>query len=183
MKKVLVTIIVIVVVMAAAALGVIYGGRYDVAASTPDSPMVRWALTTTRENVVKREAKAIDVPEFAHQSDQALLRTGFVHYNEMCVKCHAAPGVEPGEIRAGLNPKPPRLARRARERTLAELFWVSKHGIKMTGMPAWGKTHSDEELWAVVAFVKHLPKLSAEEYAVMREQGDDAGHQHEGHSH
>lgn len=183
MKKVLVTIIVMVVVMAAAALGVIYGGAYDVAASTSDSPLVRWALTTTRENVVKREAQAIEVPESAHQSDQALLRKGFVHYDEMCVTCHAAPGVEPGEIRAGLNPKPPRLARRASKRSLAELFWVSKHGIRMSGMPAWGKTHSDDELWAVVAFVKRLPKLSAQEYAAMREQGDDAGHQHEGHTH
>lgn len=183
MKKVIMTIIVIVVVLAASALGVIYGGLYEVAASKPDSPMVRWALTTTRENAVKRKAKTIEVPEAVRQANQELLRTGFVHYNEMCVKCHAAPGVEPGEIRAGLNPVPPRLARRARERSLAELFWVSKHGIKMTGMPAWGETHSDEELWAIVAFVKHLPKLSVEEYAAMREQGDDAGHQHEGHEH
>lgn len=183
MKKVIVTIIVIIVVLAGAALGVIYGGLYDVAASTPDSSLMRWTLTTTRENAVKREAKAIEVPEHVRDPDQELLRTGFVHYNEMCVGCHAAPGVESGEVRAGLNPTPPRLVKRADQRTLAELFWVSKHGIKMTGMPAWGKTHSDEELWAVVAFVKRLPKLSAEEYAAMREQDGDAGHQHEGHAH
>lgn len=183
MKKVIMTIIVIVVVMAAASLSVIYGGLYDVAASTPDSPLMRWALTTTRENVVKREAKSIEVPQTVRQPDQELLRTGFVHYDEMCVNCHAAPGVEAGEIRAGLNPMPPRLAKRAGKRSLAELFWVSKHGIKMTGMPAWGETHSDEELWAVVAFVKHLSKLSAEEYAALREQGDDVGHGHEDHAH
>jgi mono/diheme cytochrome c family protein len=47
----------------------------------------------------------------------------------------------------------------------AELFWIVKNGIKMTGMPAFGPTHGDEDLWAIVAIMKELPELSEEAYA------------------
>src|SRR5262249_42518674 len=64
--------------------------------------------------------------------------------------------------------------------TEAELFWIIKHGIKMTGMPAWAD-HSDEELWATVAFIKKLPGMTPEEYAklVMASKAQ-GGHHHRG---
>jgi len=41
---------------------------------------------------------------------------------------------------------------------------IIKRGIKMSGMPAWGPTHSEEELWALVAFLKLLPTMSTAQY-------------------
>ena len=74
--------------------------------------------------------------------------------------------------------------------TAAELFWVTKNGIKMTGMPAWGKTHGDDELWPVIAFLAKLPELDSDAYeamlvgaAAMGHHADDApaaAHSHDG---
>jgi hypothetical protein len=69
------------------------------------------------------------------------------------------PGRSPGLWARG--PSPPGLDHAAEHLTTAELFWVTKHGIKMTGMPAWGVTHDDEALWPVVAFVRNLPDMDA----------------------
>jgi hypothetical protein len=78
-----------------------------------------------------------------------------------------APGKDPTAIGKGLNPEPPYLPYVAARWSSAELFWIAKNGIRMTGMPAFGSTHKDEEIWKVVAFVQRLPKVSEEEYAKM----------------
>jgi hypothetical protein len=70
------------------------------------------------------------------------------------------------EMARGLYPRAPELRRRTHPDP-AEDFWVVKHGIKMTGMPAWGVTHSDELLWDVVAFLQKLPELTAEQYQAL----------------
>ncbi|HEX9671494.1 MAG TPA: cytochrome c [Thermoanaerobaculia bacterium] len=167
--KILLTAVAILVLLAALALGVIYSGAYDVAATTPDEGIVGWALETAQERSIERRARAVQVPPL---DGPELLATGLVHYHEMCVTCHGAPGVPASEIGAGLNPFPPELAEEAEELGPGELFWVVKNGIKMTGMPAFGPTHTDEELWAIVAFVETLPEMSGEEYAAaVREAG------------
>ena len=167
--KILLTAVAILVLLAALALGVIYSGAYDVAATTPDEGIVGWALETAQERSVERRARAVQVPPL---EGPELLATGLVHYHQMCVTCHGAPGVPASEIGAGRNPFPPEMAEEAEELGPAELFWVVKNGIKMTGMPAFGPTHTDEELWAIVAFVETLPEMSGEEYAAaVREAG------------
>jgi mono/diheme cytochrome c family protein len=70
------------------------------------------------------------------------------------------------EISRGIYPRAPELRRKS-SLTPAEQFWVVKHGLKMTGMPAWGVTHNDEQLWDVVAFLRKLPELTAEQYQVL----------------
>jgi mono/diheme cytochrome c family protein len=95
----------------------------------------------------------------------------------MCTGCHLAPGLPENEMRPGLNPKPPLLAHGA-PGDPAEEFWIVKHGIKMTAMPAWGRTHSDAEMWNIVAFLQLLPKLSPQQYRALVAKA--AGHhQHE----
>jgi len=114
-------------------------------------------------------------------------------YSEMCSGCHLAPGMERTEISGGLYPRAPEL-RRGTDLTPAEQFWIIKHGVKQTGMPAWGVTHDDELLWDVVAFVRKLPELTAEQYEtmvktapkheeLMREMEPRAGSHHGDHSH
>ncbi|HEX5757983.1 MAG TPA: cytochrome c [Thermoanaerobaculia bacterium] len=160
--KTLLTAAALLALLAAIALGALYGGAYDVAATSPETGVVAWALETAQERSVARRARAVEVPPLDRPELRAV---GLIHYHEMCVTCHGAPGVPASEIGAGLNPFPPELAEEAEEYGPAELFWMVKNGIKMTGMPAFGPTHTDEELWAIVAFVESLPEMSGADYA------------------
>jgi mono/diheme cytochrome c family protein len=187
--KTILKLVGVLVVLALLGVLYIYSGLYDVAASSPDTGFVHWVLNTTRSRSVHRAYEALEgkvqIPKLA---DPQLIQTGLVHYHEMCVTCHGAPGVKVSEIGDGLNPAPPELAFADAEEPL-ETFWIVKHGIKMTGMPGFGKTHSDEEVWAIVAFVQRMPDLSSEEYqAMVRQAGlgrpagqaqPSGGHHHE----
>jgi mono/diheme cytochrome c family protein len=157
-------------VLFVAVLLFIFSGCYDVAASKPDAGLIAWVLKTTQSRSVHRAYESLEgkvqVPRL---DDPQRLQTGLVHYHEMCVTCHGAPGVKVSEIGQGLNPFPPELARKGGDEPL-ETFWIVKNGIKMTGMPAFGVTHTDDEIWAIVAFVSRLPKLSPEEYQAMVKQ-------------
>jgi mono/diheme cytochrome c family protein len=105
---------------------------------------------------------------------------GTEHFAAHCAVCHGAPGVPRGDIAHGLYPEPADLANAARFYTPGELFWILQNGIKMTGMPAWSD-HSDEELWATVAFLKKLPEMSQQDYAKLVMQSMKGGdHHHDG---
>ena len=149
------------------ALALVTSGRVDVAATSPDSALARWVFATAMESAVRRHAAEVAPPASANEDEDASVRAGAVAYAAMCAECHGAPGVEPGVVGQGLEPEPPDLAKSAQEWTPEELFWITAHGIRMTGMPAFGPTHSDAELWEVVAFVRRLPHLSASEYRAL----------------
>jgi ketosteroid isomerase-like protein len=83
--------------------------------------------------------------------------------------------MEPTELSAGLSPAPPNLAKHAHS-DAAEAFWVIKHGVKATGMPAWGKHMEDPDIWEIVALLRKLPSLSAEQYQA--EVAASGGHSH-----
>ena len=163
----------------AAAIGVIaivgfaYSGIYDVSASSSHSSIVSWLLSTTSHASIERHAKDIDVPNL---DDDSLARAGVNDFNGMCTGCHGAPGQDPEAMGQGLNPPPPDLAESAAEMSPAELFWVTKNGIKMTGMPAWGATHDDDAIWPVVAFMTKLPELNASEYQELMDSARGMGH-------
>ena len=154
-------------------VGFAYSGLYDVSASSPHSGIVDWLLSTTSDAAVKRHAQGIHVPDLG---DDAMALAGANDFDAMCTGCHGAPGQEPKAIGQGLNPSAPDLAEAATELTSAELFWVTKHGLKMTGMPAWGATHDDDALWPVVAFITRLPYLDAESYQAMLARAGGMGH-------
>ena len=147
-----------------AALAVSYSGVVNVAATEPDNPVSAWFLSNTMQCSVRQQASGIAAPRQASEEE---VREGFRFYSEACVYCHGAPGKEPTDIGKGLNPEPPYLPDVAARWSSAELFWIAKNGIRMTGMPAFGSTHKDEEIWKVVAFVQRLPKVSEEEYTKM----------------
>lgn len=159
--KILVTVILTIVVLAAAGLVYIYSGLYNVSAAGPEGELQEWVLSTSMDKAVKRHAKSIPVPDLG---DSAQIALGYFHFSEMCVGCHGGPGIEPSEVGKGLNPQAPDLSKVVREWNDAELYWIMKNGIKMTGMPSFGKTHSEEALWAMVAFVKKLPEMTPEQY-------------------
>ena len=173
------------VLVGAAAVG-IYAGLYNIAADVPHTQPVYWLFDTVRERSIAVRARNIIVPNDLDNANR--LSRGAGQYAEMCSGCHLAPGMKRTEISRGLYPRAPEL-RRKTDLTPAEQFWVIKHGVKMTGMPAWGVTHGDELLWDVVAFVRKLPELTPEQYdtlvknapkheEIMQEMGSD--HEHSG---
>jgi mono/diheme cytochrome c family protein len=162
----------------AAALAFAYSGIIDVGADAPHWGSTYWLVETVREHSIAIRAQSVGAaPDL---DDPTLLALGAEHYAEMCTGCHLAPGMEDTEMRAGLYPKPPNLAERADDRTPGETFWIIKHGLKMTAMPAWGVTHDDRIIWGMVAFVQKLPELTASQYEEMVGQERASGHSHGG---
>jgi mono/diheme cytochrome c family protein len=170
--KIIKLLLLLVVLGSAAVATVIYSGIVNVAADEPHSNLVYWLLEATRETSIKRAAEDIEVPDLA---DPELLLSGGVDYNFMCANCHLKPGQKESDMSVGLYPAPPNLtiigqsndeqgddAQIARQK-----FWVIKHGIKASGMPAWGKTHDDKRIWAMVAFINRLPTLTPEQYQII----------------
>lgn len=140
----------------------VYFGFFAIGADIPHWPATRWVMETARIRAIKSHATGITVP--ADLLDPAKIAMGTEHFSMHCAVCHGAPGVPRGEIAEGLYPQPPNLTVAAKLYSDAELFWIVKHGIKMTGMPGWGD-HSDDELWATVAFLKKLKGgMSEKEY-------------------
>ena len=148
--------------LVAAVAVAIYAGLYNIAADVPHTQPVYWLLDTVRERSVTARAQNIAVPN--NLNDANRISRGAGQYAEMCSGCHLAP--KRTEISQGLYPRAPEL-RRQTDLTPADQFWIVKHGVKMTGMPAWGITHDDELLWDVVAFVRKLPELTPEQYETM----------------
>jgi len=153
---------------------VMYSGLVNVAADEPHSDLVYWLLEETRENSIKMAAQNIEVPDL---SDPELLLTGGADYEFMCSGCHLKPDQSESDMSLGLYPAPPNLAlpndkHKGHEhgdakQAARQSFWVIKHGIKASGMPAWGKTHDDQRIWAMVAFIKRLPTLTPEQYQIL----------------
>src|SRR5262245_18632607 len=152
MKSIRILVMLIVLLAAAAALFV-YSGLFDIAASQEEPAWRAHFFELVKDRAIDHRVAAAKVTP-PPLTDPQLLRPGLVHFNEMCVVCHGAPGVPRSEIGMGLNPDPPDLKKEGAEQSPERLFWVLKNGIKMTGMPAFGLTHNDAEIWAMVAFVK-----------------------------
>lgn len=162
--------------VAVASVAALYRGTVSVAADDRHWAMTARLLEFVRNRSIARHAADIAVPVF----DDDMIASGAAHYDAMCTVCHLAPGIEESELRAGLNPQPPDLYRRGRGRTVAEQFWIVRHGLKMTGMPAWGRSHDDASLWAIVAFLQQLPGLEPDRYRELVAAGELRPHEHHG---
>lgn len=176
--RTIVRLIMALVLAVAGVVGFAYSGLYDVSATSRHTGLVHWMLSTTSHSSIERRADGIEVPDLG---DETLVRAGASDFDAMCVACHGAPGRQPDPVGQGLNPPPPDLARSASHMDPAELFWVTKNGIKMTGMPAWGATHEDDALWPVVAFLKRLPELDETQYRALLAGAAGLGHHDGGH--
>jgi mono/diheme cytochrome c family protein len=173
------TIVTLLVLAAVVVLGgyvYIHSGLYDVAATGSSRGFVDQIAHQMSDQSVAHHAVGIQVPPLG---DPAQLKVGAAHYEEMCVTCHGAPGVKMSEIGAGLNPSPPNLIRSTRDMSPAEAYWIVKNGIRMTGMPAFGPTHSESELWAITAFVKQLPTMTPAQYQALTSAPGASGDHHE----
>jgi hypothetical protein len=171
--------IITVAILALAALlivvGYMWSGSYDIGADSAHSRPVFSMLQTLRERSIVTRAGRLHPPP--NLNDMALIRQGAGNYDAMCTGCHLGPGIEPTELSRGLYPAPPNLSK-AGEFVPSHHFWVIKHGIKASGMPAWGKSMGDEYIWGMVAFLQQLPKLDAAHYKAL--VASSGGHSHGG---
>lgn len=163
--------------MAGAALGlgailgsaVVFGGVIEVAVTEPEPAVVQWMLATTMENSVRNHASDVEVPAALDLEDPELAQHAFGHYSVACTPCHGAPGIDPAPWLV-LDPPARSLVETADRWSDAELYWIIKHGIQMTGMPALGPTHQDGDLWAIAAFVRQLPEMTPARYQAMAQR-------------
>lgn len=177
MKTVISTLIVTAVLSALMGFIVMFSGWFNVSTTWEDPAVVQWVLATTSKNSVKFRAKDIAIPPLGSEEQ---IRNGFQSFRAMCAGCHTPPGDDPTPMAQGLNPEAPDLAKVLKPP--AEIFWVLKNGIRMTGMPGWGVSHTDEQLWELVSFVLELPEMSFLDYLFLNSEvplDEDDGHGHE----
>jgi len=140
-----------------------FAGFYSVAGTAEDPGIVTWALVQVRKASIERHAT--DTPP-GSLNDPTVVQTGARAFAARgCISCHGAPGADWAKFSEGMNPGPADLKEIAGERPPAQIFWVVKNGIRMTGMPGFGGIGVDDaEIWAITAFVKKLPIVSESDF-------------------
>ena len=152
----------------------IWSGLYNIGADDPHWMPTRMAIENLRERSIAARMADVQVPNL---DDPRRIAVGAVNYSAMCTGCHLAPGITDSEIRPGLYPIPPNLSQLG-SRNDKRTFWIIKHGIKASGMPAWGKSMSDDYIWNMVAFLQQLPGMDAARYQAL--VASSGGHDHGG---
>lgn len=136
-------------------------GIVPIQASSGHWPITRWLLNFAKERSVATYSRGIKAPDL---SDPELVLLGAGAYHTSCFICHGSPEFPERVVPAAMTPDPPYLPSRLSEYTDEELFFIVKHGLKFTGMPAWPALKRDEEIWSVIAFLKRLPEMDAPSY-------------------
>lgn len=173
--KSLLIIILGIVITGAAGLAVLFSGVISFAADEEHTAAVHTLIETARERSIQRRSAGLTVPDL--DVPERLL-AGAPDYHEMCIGCHLRPGLKQTDLTLGLYPRPPALTSAEwgyglkfvgddSEQAAGRQFWIIKHGIKGSGMAAYGRTHSDEQIWDLVAFIRRLPDLTEAEYRVL----------------
>jgi mono/diheme cytochrome c family protein len=140
-----------------------FGGFYSVACTQEDPAIVHWALVKVRTASITRYAT--DTPPASFAAAGTVEAGARAYAANGCANCHGAPGVTWAKFSEGLHPDPPDLKDVVNHITPPQLFWVIKNGINMTGMPSFASAGmKDEDIWAVVAFLKKLPTVSEADY-------------------
>jgi hypothetical protein len=153
------------IVAAVAAAVFFFGGFYNVAATQPNPGVVDWVLGYVRDASINRHAA--DQPPLSMEEPATIQAGARAFASRGCTSCHGGPGVMWAKFSEGLRPDPPDLKDVAKELAPAQIFWVVRNGINMTGMPGFGLSDPpvpDQEIWTIAAFVKKLPDVSEDDY-------------------
>jgi cytochrome c553 len=141
-----------------------WSGLLNVGASTGHWAITDWFLHYAMRQSVATHAGGIAVPPL---DGPALVHRGAGHYASGCAPCHGAPGQPRSAIALAMTPPPPFLPEKIPEWQPNELFWIVRHGVKFTGMPAWPALARADEVWAIVAFLLRLPDMQPDEYRAL----------------
>ena len=165
-KTFLLTIAALALAAGGVAAAMVYGGLYNVASTEQHTQVVYSVLETAMRQSVRLRARSIETPRL---DDERMVQHGAACFRDKCVQCHGAPGVAQSDIGKSMQPVPGPLVDAGQRWRPRELYWLTRHGIKMSGMPAWEFHLSDEDLWATVAFLARLPDLTPQQYAAITE--------------
>jgi mono/diheme cytochrome c family protein len=139
----------------------IYLGLYNVAATEQHSPLVFEFMQYTMRRSVMAHARDVEIPDL---NDPRRIQNGALLYVRHCLQCHGGPGIAPDPVGMGVMPAPANLVETGREWSAEEIYWVIKHGLKMTAMPAWKYRLSEQDIVDLTAFVTLLPTISPTDY-------------------
>ncbi len=163
-NTVLATLLAAAVAGGVAAFVVLKSGIYPIGATTQHFQIVHSVLEEGMRASVHRHSRAVTVPAL---DSPMQVRQGAALYRDNCAHCHGGPGFAQSDWGKSMQPLPGPLVDAARRWDTAELYWITRNGIKMSGMPAWEFHLTDAELWSVVSFLRRLPALKADDYAAM----------------
>ena len=161
MSRILVALLIALVVAAAAAAVFVWSGIYNIAASSPHTQPVYSLLEMTMRGSVRLRARDAEPPAL---DAPGLFERGAACYQHRCELCHGGPGVAQNDIALGMQPVPGPLVNASMRFNTRELYWITRNGITMSGMPAWKLQLSERDTWALVAFIERLPQLSPTAY-------------------
>jgi mono/diheme cytochrome c family protein len=156
------------VLLGVVVLAIAYGGflmRRGISARKEPSAM---------ETVVARAVRHMAIPKIDREEENPwatvvtpeILKDAREHFADHCSQCHANDGSGKTEMGQYLYPRAPDMRLPATQNlTDGELYYIIRNGVPLTGMPAWGEpnTDQDDDSWQLVLFIRHLPKLTAEE--------------------
>lgn len=148
-------------------LGVAAAGLVPIAASSGHWKITDWFLHWTMQNSA-RTYSAVQTPKQVRDDNGLVSAAG--HFRQACQVCHGAPGAPPSPVMQAATPPAPDLAKTAVHYTDRELFWIIRHGVKYTGMPAWPASGRDDEVRRMVGFVRRLPTMTPQQYRDLTEQ-------------
>lgn len=146
-----------------------WSGAMQISASSGHWRITDWFLHWVMRNSV-RTYSLFQTPE--DPLDDSGLVSAAGHFRQACQVCHGAPGVRPSPVMQKATPPAPDLARTAVEWRDRELFWIIRHGVKFTGMPAWAVPDRPDEVRRMAAFVRRLPDMTPAQYRALTEASD-----------
>lgn len=146
----------------------VLSGVISIKASARHWEVTAWVLDLVKRRSVATHSITTTVPPL---DDPALVLKGAGHYELGCRPCHGSPASRPPVVPLRMTTHPPDLKQQVARWKPEELFFIVKHGIKFTGMPAWPASGRDDEVWAVVAFLRTLPTLNADQYRALTASG------------
>ena len=176
MRGFVIGVVVTLLVLAGSVFAISRFGLYAIGADNPPSSLER-ALASRALDVYAEKHKPAGKNPTALTAEN--LTEGAQDYEEHCAFCHGGAKAKISPMRDRFSPPVPQLINRIPHDDDAWLFWVTKHGVRMTGMPAWDTVMSDEEIWRVVAFIKHSDRLPPETEAAWHRLAAEPGHIHE----
>jgi mono/diheme cytochrome c family protein len=148
-------------------VGVLLSGVLSTAATKQHLRLTHRVLDAGLDYSVRRYSREIAAPPL---DEPGMHARGAACYQLHCAACHGAPGVAPGAAALGMMPVPTNLTSVARSQSAEWLYYVTRKGVRMTGMPAWEYRLSEEGLWSTVAFLRTLPNLDAAGYRATLDQ-------------
>jgi mono/diheme cytochrome c family protein len=131
-------------------------GLYPIGADNPPSGLERSLAARAMDVYADKHKPEMDNPTAPTPEN---LTEGAKEYEEHCAFCNGGAKAKISPMQNKFNPPAPQLINRVPHDPDHWLFWVTKHGVRMTGMPAWDGIMSDEEIWKIIAFIKHSDKL------------------------